>query len=715
MSVPAPQSATANTDVIDSENLNRFNNIIQSLPLRTRLTISSLCLLDNISTQLLRFLIFNSNSLQVIALYTEHGTYLTTGETEIFQTLLGLFKQVRLIYNTKTALLNVYDVVPGLWFPNSPPPLILRGHEAYIITAVRKANLLTFILTTLGCFNYGFEFLQSTFLDIFCPNTLASGSSTSDQNGRFLKSQAILYLDLRTQAFIAGIRNHTNETGRLPEDKKLQLLQMIFPDDLANQLVQRRMGSNFLSGTVSTMTPSEKEFVERCDRRRESLMRYDNFKALAEAYDWNHFMKELLDYCNRNMGLIIWGKRGRGKSPLYCFDKEEFDPQVIYASGAAALDGNSSSYYLRTAPVGLTSGSGSGDGGDYNSCSDGGGGGNVEDKKKNFNDNTNDNNNGSNSNNTNNNNNNSYNGNIKVDDGDDSRNGSGNDNSSEIIDAGGIGPTLNSGGESIMPEVPIEHATVPSMSESTAVSGQDNVDKLIHDRNALLTELDVKTQHATNASVPVTSTDSNFGSPHVLPHSLVNAALVASTSAMAAGTAPNGIKRLKAKRIWSKSEEDALIAGLKEVGPSWSKILDLYGPGGRINECLKSRTQVQLKDKARNWKLHYLKTGKPLPAYLERVTGTLDKNYRLKKRVAAARQMEKALSSDNLSGMVIASSHDGARDVNLGLSNDGKPNDVNGVNQDTGKVHTQSEQSSSLFPETVIEEEKFDPNLESAI
>ena len=444
-------------------------------------------------------------------------------------------------------------------------------------------------------------------------------------------------------------------------------------------------------------------------------MRYDNFKALAEAYDWNHFMKELLDYCNRNMGLIIWGKRGRGKSPLYCFDKEEFDPQVIYASGAAAFDGNASSYYLKTAPVGLTSGIGNGDGVEYNSSSDGGG--NVDGKKEMFKHNTNNNDSDANSNNNNNNNsdNNGINGSIKMDDGDDNRNGSGNDNSGDIIDAGGMGSTLNSSGESMMPEVTIEDTTLPGISGSTVVPRQDNVNKLLHDRNTLLAGIDVKTQHVTNASIPVASTGSNFGSPHVLPHSLVNAALVASTSTLSTGTAPNGIKRLKAKRIWSKTEEDALIAGLKEVGPSWSKILDLYGPGGRINECLKSRTQVQLKDKARNWKLHYLKTGKPLPAYLERVTGTLDKNYRFKKRVAAAREVERTLSSDNLSTMAIGAPNDSAGDVNVDLSNDKKTNDVDGANQDAEKVHTESEHSSSLFPESIIEEEKFDPNLGSAI
>lgn len=81
-----------------------------------------------------------------------------------------------------------------------------------------------------------------------------------------------------------------------------------------------------------------------------------------------------------------------------------------------------------------------------------------------------------------------------------------------------------------------------------------------------------------------------------------------------------------------KGGRKTLITGLIDLGPAWAKILDLYGPGGKINENLKNRTQVQLKDKARNWKLHYLKTGKPLPEYLNRVTGNLDKIAKTKRR-----------------------------------------------------------------------------------
>ncbi|KAG0667723.1 TTAGGG repeat binding factor [Maudiozyma exigua] len=343
----ASNAATDIADTIskeaDTENLNRFNGIIDKLPIRTKLTISSLCLLDNISTQLLRFLIFNSNSPQVIALYVEHDTYLSSGETEIFQTLLQLFKQVRLIYNTRSPLLQVHDVAPGLWFPNTPAPAILMGHEAYIITAIRKANLLTFILTTLGCFNYGFELLQQSFMDIFCPNTIYTGNSNTEQIGKFLKSQAILFLDLKTQAYISGLRDIKGESDELNTTDKMELLKEIFPDNLADRLIQRRTGSATATKEEGNIIPSEQDFIERCDRRKENLSNFTSYAELVESYDWNHFVKEILDYCNRNMGLIIWGRKGRGRSPLYAFDKEEFDNQILYSSGAVAPDAKNAS------------------------------------------------------------------------------------------------------------------------------------------------------------------------------------------------------------------------------------------------------------------------------------------------------------------------------------------------------------------------------------
>ncbi|EPY52869.1 DNA binding factor Trf1 [Schizosaccharomyces cryophilus OY26] len=92
-------------------------------------------------------------------------------------------------------------------------------------------------------------------------------------------------------------------------------------------------------------------------------------------------------------------------------------------------------------------------------------------------------------------------------------------------------------------------------------------------------------------------------------------------------SAGNGSKRAKKvanRRTWTKEEEEALLDGLDLVkGPRWSQILELYGPGGKKNEVLKHRNQVQLKDKARNMKLFFLKSGQIVPAPLQCVTGDL--------------------------------------------------------------------------------------------
>mgnify|MGYP003365450761 CR=1 FL=1 len=567
----------------DTENLNRFNGIIDKLPIRTKLTISSLCLLDNISTQLLRFLIFNSNSPQVIALYVEHDTYLSSGETEIFQTLLQLFKQVRLIYNTRSPLLQVHDVAPGLWFPNTPAPAILMGHEAYIITAIRKANLLTFILTTLGCFNYGFELLQQSFMDIFCPNTIYTGNSNTEQIGKFLKSQAILYLDLKTQAYISGLRDIKGDSDELNDSEKMDLLKDIFPDDLADRLIQRRTGSSTANKDDNNMIPSEQDFIERCDRRKENLSNFTSYAELVESYDWNHFVKEILDYCNRNMGLIIWGRKGRGRSPLYAFDKEEFDNQVLYSSGAVAADAKNISGPFSNF-------------GDLDSTGNFGDGMNL---------------------------------NAGLED-DDVGNHT-NDYSQSMASFSGVGgPTMNQVGKD------------------------------------------------------VTS-------------SLVGAAIAAS--------AKSGIKKLKPKRTWSAREDQALKKGLQEVGPSWSKILDLFGPGGKMSEDLKNRTQVQLKDKARNWKLHYLKNGEPLPDYLTKVTGTISKNTKPKKpKTLKGKAAKEAADAANAAAAAVAAS--GATTTNSIPDDSQQPS--NDENQDTGKAN-------NLFENTNDDNSSYDPNLESSV
>lgn len=78
------------------------------------------------------------------------------------------------------------------------------------------------------------------------------------------------------------------------------------------------------------------------------------------------------------------------------------------------------------------------------------------------------------------------------------------------------------------------------------------------------------------------------------------------------------------RRPWTPEEEQALMTGLDMVkGPHWSQILQLFGANGSISDILKDRSQVQLKDKARNLKLFFLKTNSEMPYYLQHVTGEL--------------------------------------------------------------------------------------------
>ena len=593
-----------------SDSLNRFNGIINSLPLKTRLTISSLCLLDNVTTQLLRLLIFNSNAPHILALFTDQSNYLASGETETFQILIQLFKQIKNIYNSKSPLLNVHDVAPGLWFPNSPPPMLLRGHEAFIITVIRKTNLLTFILTTLHCFNYGFDLLQSSFLDIFCPNTLFTGTTTSDQNGKFLKSQAILYLDLKTQALITALKESEDESGSITRTTLENLLDEIFPGDLADQLIRRRCGSNYNS-TNAILTPSEQDFIERCTRRRENLLQFNDLNELVSSYDWNHFVKELLGYCNKNMGLIIWGKKGRGKSPLYCYDVKEFDAQIIVASGAVPPTGNIDA--STTDSTGRNNTAIITENGEVSSITD----------------------------------------------SDLSRS---NISSSRRRQRTGVSERTSSQEPTV---VGIEGAACSSATAAAAAAA---------------------------AGGTVNSSDMLLD-----PTSTANSAMAQYIVNTAVSSSGSRIKKIKSKRTWSKEEEDALMKGLKEVGPSWSKILDMYGPGGKISEDLKNRTQVQLKDKARNWKLHYLKTGKPLPFYLMKVTGSLDKSFKSKKRNTTA---DSFISDSNNSTEPSSSQQD-----------NNKSNNNNNYNSS----QYQEPPAGALFENNPTPNDALDPSLETAM
>lgn len=125
------------------------------------------------------------------------------------------------------------------------------------------------------------------------------------------------------------------------------------------------------------------------------------------------------------------------------------------------------------------------------------------------------------------------------------------------------------------------------------------------------------------------------------------------------------------RRPWSHEEENALMAGLDRVkGPHWSQILAMFGPGGTINETLKDRNQVQLKDKARNLKLFFLKSGIEVPYYLQFVTGEL--KTRAPGQAARNEAKEREIDSEeraHVEGVfALAYGHDSIQDSENGLS-----------------------------------------------
>lgn len=122
------------------------------------------------------------------------------------------------------------------------------------------------------------------------------------------------------------------------------------------------------------------------------------------------------------------------------------------------------------------------------------------------------------------------------------------------------------------------------------------------------------------------------------------------------------------RRPWTADEENSLMAGLDRVkGPHWSQILAMFGPGGTINEVLKDRNQVQLKDKARNLKLFFLKSGIEVPYYLQFVTGEL--KTRAPGQAAKNEARERATSDEDRAHIeavnTLAAAHNQGADSNV--------------------------------------------------
>lgn len=465
------------------------------LPPRIQLLINTLPTLDNLATQLLRIVTLGPYQ-KIIDLASNPGS--PAGAT--YRDLTSLFEFTKRLYSEEDPFLRVEHIAPGMWKEGDKTPSIFTSREQSIESTLRKVNLATFLAATLGTIEVGFFYLNESFLDVFCPsNTLDPDNSLSNMSasnvglqgsvnaiigetvGKLLKPQAVLYLDLKTQAYISAV-----EAGeRSHED----ILEDIFPSNFHAALLQKR--------DTKILSPVELDFIDRCVSRKETLLNYPPDSNLSEEYEWFTFLNNLFDYVAKNMGFLIWGKKGRAV----------FKP--VTTSFNHNVGSNNANNNGQQTPLGI-----------------------------NKSDNT--------------------------------------PHSAELLDT--------------------------SKSDKAGdLAIDDPRNELIKDLTSTLLPSEIQEQQI---------------------HLRIN---------------PGASKSLH-RRPWTREEEKALRHALELKGPSWSTILELFGAGGKISEVLKNRTQVQLKDKARNWKMFFLKSGLPVPTYLNKVTGDLDREDKLKDRTSRSKK-----------------------------------------------------------------------------
>jgi hypothetical protein len=245
---------------------------------KSRIKVESLPILDNIvkiSVCLKRAsLLIILQATQVLSnfaksTYQETITFTSEYRSETGQeyaAIRNLFETTKAIYKSKTPFLSASE---------------LDINDVTQIEILRKANLATFVSTIFEQQEVGFSDLDAQFLDIFVPN-----------NGRLLKAQAQILLELKTQAFIAATRSKESAM----EDK----LYNLFPDNLESRILARRPGARGLA-------PSEQDFVKRALSRRDFLLaeiKNGNLDALPEKYRWEDFLREISSYVSKNFDAI---------------------------------------------------------------------------------------------------------------------------------------------------------------------------------------------------------------------------------------------------------------------------------------------------------------------------------------------------------------------------------------------------------------------------
>lgn len=487
-----------------------------------------------------------------------------------YATLQKLFVQTKDVYQRRSSFLSIAE---------------LRLPDVEATDTVRVANLATFVSSLFGSQEVGFYELNEYFLDIFV-----------EDGSRVLKSHAALFLDLKTQSYISAI----SKGVRSKED----ILDEIFPVDLEARVLARR--------AAKQLAPSEAEFLQRVQNRRQALVDEPDtpeaISALPDKYHWERFLKDVSSYVDKNFQALVGEsvseaalvgtavkltamqaaqKAARGRPPTV----EETEQYRIKQE--EDFEKHRQLRYLRQQQA---------------------------------------------------------------------------HHQQQIHQ-----PQL----EQMLIQPTIEHGSAgPS-----PVDGDDIIEKAARAARFAMQGIlptngppmppphtfhpyqphpppfqQFHWQHhpPPPPPVPVSAPPPYYHGPphppmngHVMPPGMLPVPHIFTDPngvPYPAQTAPTQVLYERARqaattkssptsrragtpsqrRPWSTEEENALMAGLDRVkGPHWSQILAMFGAGGTVSEVLKDRNQVQLKDKARNLKLFFLKSNTEVPYYLQFVTGEL--------------------------------------------------------------------------------------------
>ncbi|GES59891.1 putative MYB DNA binding protein [Aspergillus terreus] len=556
----------------------------------SHLKIQSLPILDNLSTQIL--------SLLAKSTYQDITSFVSEPDSEngqAYATMRSLFDHTRRVYSTKKSFLSATE---------------LELTEPAQIDIIRKANLASFVSSIFGTQEIGFSELNDNFLDVFVP-----------EGGRLLKVQGALFLELKTQAFIASMNN--------TERSRTELLYDLFPDDLEQQLLDRRPGTRQLA-------PSESDFVKRAGSRRDILLSDINneeaMKALPDKYHWEDFLRDLSSYITKNFDMINNQQtkkivtKGRqpssssgdaqetpsaplqgqfpvtSQTPEVPVDRNMHGDLVARAARAAqiALQGHG----LRRSQQQQQQQQQSQQQQPQQQSQQPQQAQHTQ---------------------------------LPPQHHQPMQQHQQHQPQPQQMPQHGLqqGQVLHGYSPAQPPsQLPPQqnHAQPPYQPSPTPPAGyQPQPTPLTFQQSPMQANFQ-QYSHSPPVSIPgrPNSAAANHGYMPGIPHYsqsqptqvLYERARMAASAKSSPSSRKSGLP--SQRRPWTTEEENALMAGLDRVkGPHWSQILAMFGPGGTISEALKDRNQVQLKDKARNLKLFFLKSGIEVPYYLKFVTGEL--------------------------------------------------------------------------------------------